>query len=180
MCYACSRALMKTKLHFDPRRLCPPTTVFLLAVAAASACATSPPPPAPPSSPKAAENLDDIKENLHSFDKDVKAFVASAGDRSSVNDPNSFRAHELAGEHRLSERAADLRRRIHAAFGTTSPPLAVPPALPAVPPLVPAQSPVAIAPSAPPPPEQQVLFDQLDASVKELHQTPPAPAPAAP
>ena len=157
--------------------------LFFVAVSAA-ACATSPPPPAPPSSPKAAENLDDIKENLRSFDKDVKAFVASANDRSSVNDPNSFRAHELAGERNLSERAAELRRRIHAAFGTTPPPqaplAALPPAPPASPPPVSAPPPPASAPSPPPPPEQKALFDQLDASVKELNQTSPAPPPAAP
>jgi len=173
---------MKNKTHFEVPRLSPRTTVLLLALSAASACATSPPPPAPPSAPIAAENLDDIKENLRSFDKDVKAFVASAGDRSSVNDPNSFRAHELAGERNLSERAAVLRRRIHAAFGTI-PPMQRPG--PDVPPPPPAAAPVPVPPApppatapAPPPPEQQALFDQLDASVKELNQA--APPPSAP
>jgi hypothetical protein len=138
----------------------------------------------------AAENLDDIKENLRSFDKDVKAFVASAGDRSSVNDPNSFRAHELAGERRLSDRAAGLRRRIHAAFGTippmqrpapgVSPAPAAAAAPPASPPPVPASPPPSGATLPPPPPEQQALIDQLDASMKELHQAPPVPPPAAP
>ena len=158
--------------------------VFVVALSA-GACATSPPPPpAPPSASKAAENLDDIKENLRSFDKDVKSFVASAADRSSVNDPNSFRAHELAGEHRLSARAAELRRRIHAAFGTTPPPeataIAVPPAAPpppAPPPPAPVQLPPSSTPSPPTPPEQQALFDQLDASEKELHSTPPPAGP---
>jgi hypothetical protein len=169
---------MKTKPHFESSRLSPPITLLLLALAA-PACATAPPPPAPPSSPKAAENVDDIKENLHSFDKDVKAFVASAGDRSSVNDPNSFRAHELAGERRLSNRAAELRRRIHAAFGTTPPteaPSAVPPASQTAPQPVPARLSPSSAPPAPAPPEQQALIDQLDASVKELHQASPPPA----
>jgi len=170
---------METNPHVQIRRLSPPTTLLFLALTA-PACATSPPPPAPPSSPIAAENLDDIKENLRSFDKDVKAFVASANDRSSVNDPTSFRAHELAGERNLSERAAELRRRIHAAFGTI-PPMQrpgpdVPPAPPAAPPPVSAQASLSGVPTAPARPEQQALIDQLDASVKELHQAPPPPA----
>jgi hypothetical protein len=173
---------MTMEAGLENRRPFSRARVLLLALgaaAAATACATSPPPPAPPSSPKAAENLDDIKANLRSFDKDVKAFVASAGDRSSVKDPNSFRAHELAGEHRLSERAADLRRRIHAAFRTTPPaeaPAPAAPTPPAVSPPVPVQPAPSSAPPAPPPPEQQALFEQLDASVKELHQAPPPPA----
>jgi hypothetical protein len=170
---------MKTKSDLELRHLSPRLTVLLFLALTAAACATSPPPPAPPSSPIAAENVDDIKENLRSFDKDVKAFVASANDRSSVSDPNSFRAHELAGERNLSARAAELRRRIHAAFGTI-PPMQrpgpdVPPAPPAAPPPPPAQASPSTAPSAPAPPEQQALIDQLDASVKELHQAPPPP-----
>jgi hypothetical protein len=173
-------ALLKTRSDLEPRPLSPRLTVLLFLALTAAACATSPPPPAPPSSPIAAENVDDIKENLRSFDKDVKAFVASASDRSSVNDPNSFRAHELAGERNLSERAAELRRRIHAAFGTI-PPMQrpatyVPPTPPAAPPPPPAQASPASVPSAPAPPEQQALINQLDASVKELHQAPPPPA----
>lgn len=100
----------------------------LLALGALPACASGrPPSAAAPATPaigvaKPAENLSDVEENLHRFTEEVKVFAASAADPSSVEDPNSFRARERAGEQRLSQRAAELRRRIHEASGTAPPP----------------------------------------------------------
>jgi len=62
--------------------------------------------------------VNDVRENVRQFGKEVEEFASSALNPSSVHDPKSFRARELAGERRLAQRAEKLRQRIHALSGT--------------------------------------------------------------